>query len=168
MPGSIENLRQQLLAAFADAQYPGDDRIAKCTWEQCRECETIRQDLRGQTPSTLSEEILDRTSLPLLFPEAFRYFIPAYMCYTAEHPDSSIAFFTIISLGPPDYDDFLRKRFRLFTPAERDAVIACLEFLRTQEVEGDEEDNAKYRKRVDVGIRIWKEMAEPCASANAG
>jgi hypothetical protein len=111
MPDSTENLRQHILRAFAHAPYPGDDRIAKCPREQCRECETIRQDLRGQTPSRLSEEILDRTSLPLLLPEAFRYFIPAYMSYSAEHPDSSIANFTIMSLGPDDYDDFWRVRF---------------------------------------------------------
>lgn len=167
MPGSIESLKHQIVAAFADTPYPGDDRIAKCTREQCTECETIRQDLRGQTPRTLSEEVLDRTALPLLFPEAFRFFIPAYMGYAVEHPDSSIASFTIMSLGPDDYDDFWRERFRLFTPAERGAVIAFLECLRGQEVEGDEEDNAKHRARVDVGIRIWKEMAEPCAGGNS-
>ncbi len=156
MTVTAEALKGQIAEAFAEIPYPGDDRIAL---HQCDECERIRHDLCGQAPSTLSEEILDRIALPLLSPEAFRYFISAYMCYTAEHYESSIAFFTRQSLGEAGADEFYLERFRLFTERQREVVISLLEFLRSQEIEGDDEDNREYREKIDADIKIWKELA---------
>jgi hypothetical protein len=155
---AAEELKQTIAQTFADTPYPGHERIAL---HECEECEEIRQSFRGRTPDTLPDETIHSHfgSLPLLSPEAFRYFIPAYMRYSLEHPDSTVAQFILYRLAPQDFDDFDSERFRLFTPRERGAVIAFLEFLKSKQIEGDEEDQREYESEIDCGIEIWRRFA---------
>jgi hypothetical protein len=81
------------------------------------------------------------------------------MCYSIEHPDSLVASFTRQSLGEAGVDEFYMERFRLFTARQREPVIAFFEFLRSQEIEGDDQDNREYQEKIDADIKIWKELA---------
>ncbi len=159
MATSVETLKLVVSSAFADTAYPGDDRVAGCS---CDECEGIRMDFRGQTTANLPAETLEEnySALPLFLPEAFHYFIPAYMLYAAEHIGSVVERFTKYSLVPSDFDEFCLERFRQFTPAQNEAVIRFLEFLKEQEIEGDEQDKREYDEEIDVGIRIWKAIGQ--------
>ena len=147
MPSPVaETLKQTITQAFADVPCPGNDRIAKCSRPECDECAGIRWGLQGRTPSLIPPYVLEYHSgaLPLLFPEAFHYFVPMYMCYAVEHPDSEVAFFTRQNLGESNYDEFDLKRFCLFTIQQQEAVVAFLEFLKAHEIEGDEQDQRAY------------------------
>lgn len=164
MAATAGDLMQRIVEAFTQTPYPGDGRIAL---HQCEECEGIRQDFRGQSPTTLRRDVIEHhfDSLPMLSPDAFHYFIPAYMRYAIDHPDSNVARFAEYSLAPTDYDDFWRERFLLFTPSQKDAVIAFLEFLKTQYattgqlVEGEDDEKRKYEDVIDDGIKIWRSIA---------
>jgi hypothetical protein len=155
---TADDLKQKIEEAFAGTVTPGDEHIAL---HECPECQEIRESFRGQCPTTLPDDVIDShfDSLPLLSPEAFRYFISAYMRYSLEHPDSTVAQFVLYALAPQDYDNFYSERFGLFRAREIKAVIAFLEFLRSCEIEGDDEDQQKYESDIDSGIEIWKRFA---------
>jgi hypothetical protein len=157
---AAETLRQTIEQAFADVPYPGDDRIATCSRPECDECAGIRWGLKALTPDLISPYVLEyhHSALALLLPEAFHYFVPMYMCYSVEHPHSEVAFFTRQNLGELDYEEFDLKRFCLFTAQQREAVIAFLEFLKTQEIEGDDQDQREYEDKLNDAIWIWKDL----------
>jgi hypothetical protein len=158
MVTAAETLKQTIAKAFADVPYPGDDRIAQCSKQPCDECAGIRWGLKGRTSSLLLPYVLQyhASALPLLFPEAFHYFISAYMYYSIDHPNSEVAFFTRQGLGEDGLDEFYLKRFCLFTMQQREAVIALLEFLKGQEIEGDDQDKREYEEKIGAAIGIWK------------
>ena len=154
------SLRESIQSAFADVQHPGKDKTTKCTWPGCPECEDISQTFGGKSALSVEDGVLaEHTALPLFTPEAFHYFIPAYMLYSLRHPDSDVAFFIRQGLGEAGIDTFYLERFRLFTVQQKQAVIAFLEFLRSQEIEGDDRDQHEYEEKIDADIKIWKGMA---------
>lgn len=155
---TADALKQKIAEAFSDVPYPGDERIAL---HECPECQEIRESFRGQTAGTLLDGVIDShfDSLPLLSPETFRFFIPAYMRYSLEHPDSTVSFFTRQSLGEAGVDGFYLERWRLFSSRQREAVVAFLESLRPHEIQGDERDQREYEGTIDAGIKLWKEMS---------
>jgi hypothetical protein len=64
-------------------------------------------------------------SLPLLGPEAFRYYLPRFMEFSFKHPESSAAALVLFNLVPSaNLDQGERNRFANFTSEERQAVIA--------------------------------------------
>ena len=154
------SVRESIQSAFADVAHPGKDNITKCTWPDCPECADISQSFGEKSAQSVQESVLaEHTALPLFTPEAFHYFIPAYMLYSLRHPDSDVAFFTRQSLGEGGIDEFYMKRFRLFTSRQREAVIAFLAFLRSHEIEGDDQDRREYQETIDADIKVWKELA---------
>lgn len=157
---TAETLKQTITQAFAEVPCPGDDRIAKCSRPECDECAGIRWGLKGRTPSFMSPYILEyhHASLPLLFPEAFHYFVPMYMRYAVKHPDSDVAAYTRYNLGESNYDEHNLKRFCLFNAQQREAVIAFLEFLKAQKIEGDDQDQRAYEDKISDTIWIWKDL----------
>ena len=161
MGATAETLKQTIAQAFADVPYPGDNRIAKCSKPQCDECAGIRWGLRGLNHGLILPYVVEyhATALPLLFPEAFHYFIPAYMCYAVDHPDSVVAFYTRQGLGENGVDEINLKHFRLFTRPQREAAVALLEFLKVQKIEGDDQDRRDYEDKIDAVIKIWKELS---------
>jgi hypothetical protein len=74
------NTRESIESAFAEVPYPGDDNIAD--HQNCLECEELRTYLRGKTWKELSFPKLHdfHEALPLLTPEAFRFFLPVFDC----------------------------------------------------------------------------------------
>lgn len=65
--------------AFADTVYPGDDLIDA---DHCPECAEIYEAFRGKQWESLTDVRLLREhylALSSLYPEAFRYYLPAFM-----------------------------------------------------------------------------------------
>ena len=80
-------LTEQIERAFADVPYPGDDRIVENPADL--ESSNLRNRFKGKHWSTLSLKTLmdERSGLPLLTPEAFRFFIPAYLHVSVVRPN---------------------------------------------------------------------------------
>jgi hypothetical protein len=139
------SLSELIQEAFAEVPYPGDDRIAD---HDCPECEEVREYFRGKRWCDLQfPELRDRSeSLPLLTPEAFRYFLPGYMLATlANWDEADMIPYGIIAIGghpgdTPERKEAARKILNLFTPVQRQAVAAYLEELARngpRELRGD-------------------------------
>jgi hypothetical protein len=73
-------LKQTIEAAFANVIYPGDDNITRCPYN-CTECRRVAAYFKGKTWSghTLEELRVQHVALSLFTPEAFHYFLPAFM-----------------------------------------------------------------------------------------
>ena len=73
-------LKQTIEHAFLDVLYPGDNNITHCPYN-CAECRRIAdffkgKEWRGQTAAELKNY---HVALSLFTPEAFHYFLPAFM-----------------------------------------------------------------------------------------
>ncbi len=79
------SLKQTIEAAFANVPYPGDGNITHCPYN-CSECRRIAIYFKGKswTGNTLEELRLQHVALSLFTPEAFHYFLPAFMLVSLE------------------------------------------------------------------------------------
>lgn len=81
----IEEVEQ----SFAAARYPGDHAIVRDESELHLECADVKAAFRGHSWRKLPVSVLAREDSALAFftPEAFRYYLPAYLLATLQHPD---------------------------------------------------------------------------------
>jgi hypothetical protein len=79
MPTSM-TLKQAIEAAFANVTYPGDNNITHCPYG-CSECRRVAEYFKGRTwtEHDLAELRAHHVALTLFTPEAFHYFLPAFM-----------------------------------------------------------------------------------------
>jgi hypothetical protein len=73
-------LKQTIAEVFANVPYPGDTNITRCPYN-CSECRRIATFFKGKgwTGWTLEELRNYHVALSLFTPEAFHYFLPAFM-----------------------------------------------------------------------------------------
>ena len=73
-------LRQEIEQVFADVPYPGDNNITHCPYN-CSECRRVALFFKGKTWTGHNGEELKpfHVALSLFTPEAFHYFLPAFM-----------------------------------------------------------------------------------------
>src|SRR5437879_13330744 len=74
------SLKQAIEEAFAGVPYPGDDNITRCPYN-CPECREMGDYFKGRTwTGHAVKDLRERHTALLLFtPEAFQYFLPAFM-----------------------------------------------------------------------------------------
>jgi hypothetical protein len=151
--------RQSIESAFADVPYPGDDRIAD--HQDCPECDDVRQHFhgaswRGHTAAELQQY---QSALSLFTPQAFQYFLPAFMLASlgAWHEADDIPFSIMYMCLPPDPDEeagvrqHARERFEILTVRQREAVVAYLREWKSSKsllVEVHAEDIPRAIKRL--------------------
>jgi hypothetical protein len=124
--------------AFSDTPYPGDDRLVVDRSGRDPECAEIARTLRGKRWHHVSADMVRRhaDALPLLTPEAFRHYLPAFMLAVAHgYYDVDVARDAVLfTLTPPSrregrrWDDF-RARTEQFTDRERRAIEMFLELF---------------------------------------
>jgi hypothetical protein len=78
-------LKQKIEEAFASVSYPGDNNITHCPYN-CTECRRIAEYFKGKTwaDHVASELRGHHVALTLFTPEAFHYFLPAFMLVSME------------------------------------------------------------------------------------
>lgn len=137
--------------AFSLAPRP---TAAEITPHRCWECDQVRDDFAPYSVGEIPDSVLDYhgDSIPLLSPKAFRYYLPAYVKFTCEHPDANAAdglLFTLSSDNPSS--DFWTGRYDAFSSEEKKAIIKYLKFRRTwPEGPIDEE-------WIQPGLKFWGE-----------
>lgn len=84
----VQEFEAHVTEAFASITYPGDDSIGYDSTGYDPESAEIALDLRGKPWAELSKfDILRRKdSLALLTPEAFMFYLPAYLVNCAKYP----------------------------------------------------------------------------------
>src|SRR5579864_9713638 len=77
-------LLQHIDEAFRGMEYPGDENIVMENSALDLESQKIKDLLKGRHWRDLPFEVMDhlRTALPFLTPEAYRFYVPAFMAYS--------------------------------------------------------------------------------------
>lgn len=150
----IEELRQKILAAFPKNAPPLPENLTK---HRCKECDGVRDDFSGVEWWNADNSMIDENydDLPLFTPEAFHYYLPAFLIRLLDSfdPDNEVLQFSVYGLSPtktPVDDPRYRARLNLFTPEQISAVASFLE-----QVEKDERFY-NYYADVERGLRkFW-------------
>jgi hypothetical protein len=138
MEPSSSNTGALIRSAFASTPYPGDDRLVTDDGGRDPETRDVAKMLSGQRWDQVSLDTLRARaeSLPLLTPEAFRYYLPAYMLGVFEHwNDVDVVRDSVLyNLTPPNERsgrkwEFFRTRADQFTPSEGAAIASFLRFM---------------------------------------
>jgi hypothetical protein len=129
------NTRESIESAFAEVPYPGDDNIAD--HQNCLECEELRTYLHE--------------ALPLLTPEAFRFFLPGYMLAALTNWDESgMIPYSIVQIGGYHDDawnvrDEARENRKIFSPRQREAIGSWLkDLIRYGPMEWRDNEGVQY------------------------
>jgi hypothetical protein len=132
-------VRREIEAAFADAPRPADDRLVIHGDATSGDDAEIAAAFRGKRWDELPLELLTYHHEALFFmtPEAYRYFLPAYLtaCMGGVRRAGNIVSAVISSLTPPRGragDDDFGTRMRGFTAAQRAAIKSVLVFLQSE------------------------------------
>jgi len=138
-------LKDLVRSAFAEGAFP---RGTNAAGHVCDECDGIRKAFNGQAPFSLPGDMLEYhyDSLPLMTPEAFQHFLPAYLIYAIDHPDSLVAQFAWYSLSPAELDDFYSIRFGRFSGTEKAVVLQVVEYLINADNNLESEEVARARR----------------------
>lgn len=149
-----EGLQQRIALAFASVPKPPLDRIAP---HQCEECHEIRNDLGQLDVNQVSVQTLENHygALPLLTPEALRYFLSAYLFHTIENPESKVFHSVVMHLAPANHqltEPYWQERLNVFSKEEREAVLAFLHWALTA-------DEGNYSDEIKQGVSVWSRTA---------
>lgn len=130
---TVDELCQAIEAAFAEAEYPGDENIVTHWSGQYTDIEEVwvRESFTGRHWKTVPLEsvIFNRDHLPHFTPEAFRFFLPTFLLAVLQHPVevdvlSNNLFYELTPDDPegPSYSPFFDERVNGLTPAQKDVV----------------------------------------------
>jgi len=144
-----ESLRE-ITEAFADIPYPGDDRMIANPEHarECPECSAVASVFRGRNWRELTPEFVSSqgSDIGFLSPDAFRYFLPAYL--VAGIDDFTIAS-VVLGVGyltrpePEDCDDrfmtfeeriqYFNERISGISKRQARAIVSFLEYIKLTE-----------------------------------
>ena len=138
-------LKELVRSTFAEAAFP---RGIDTAGHDCDECDGIRKAFDRQAPFSLPADVLEYhyDSLPMMTPEAFHHFLPAYLTFAIDHPDSLVAQFAWFSLSPPELNGFYAERFGRFSEAEKAVVLQVAEYLINADNDLGSEEVARARR----------------------
>jgi hypothetical protein len=130
-------LKEKIAAAFADVPQPGDDTITRCPY-QCFECTAVAGFFKGKSWQDIA--VADARhyhgALNVFTPEAFHYYLPAFMFASIDSYDKhdiipdSIRYHLEFNL---EHRDYFNVRMSKFSPAQKRVIT---EFLRHMESRG--------------------------------
>lgn len=148
------DLQQNITDAFADLRRPAGGEIVG---HDCDECSRIRSDLAPYAWSQVPGEVLEYhcDSFPLLTPQAFRYYLPGFVIYALNNPDSAVARWVIENLrdlGQPN--DFWVSRAE-FTEPQKTAIRKVLHFIY------ESPQFRQYRADSFDALILWGEHPNP-------
>lgn len=123
----LEDLIEQIYAAFAFAPRPEADEI---TPHRCPECDEVRDRLAACMPRSISAGHMEwlGDSLPLLSPKALRYFLPRYLEFSLTHRDSNACELVLYHLAAehPEGEYWIERYFQ-FSQPEREVLVEYLQ-----------------------------------------
>jgi hypothetical protein len=130
-------LKEKIAAAFAEVAQPGDDHITRCPY-QCFECTAVAGFFKGKPWQDIS--VADARhyhgALNVFTPEAFQYYLPAFMFASIDNYDKhdiipdSIRYHLEFNL---EHREYFNVRMSKFSPAQKRVIT---EFLRQMEGRG--------------------------------
>lgn len=162
----LKTLKQRVIQAFADVPSPKGD-ITSCKWDECRD---INKDFTGKNWKTIGSEIIrkNHNKLSFFLPQAFHYFLPAYLIYSLEnfhyeyfhHPYDDTCEYTIyeVTLTQESIENsfgWWQERFGNFTQEQINCIYEFLDFV------SEDENFDVFYKYVETGKQNLKKFIEP-------
>ncbi len=131
-------VKKEIEDAFKNVKYPGDEHLLH---PQSYE-ESEVEDFKGKhwkSWKDLSREIINSnySTLSFLSPEAYPFFLPAYMIHGLENPDSNVLMFTVYNLtasapSEPRLREYFLSRVAKFTSEQKKAITSFLKCVEEQ------------------------------------
>ena len=156
-------LRADVLRTFGTATRPPEFQIAP---HECEECQQLSADLAGVEWTAMPDALIEGnpSGLSLLSPEAYAYFLPAYVLYALDHftSESLAAEMTVYGLAynePANEDmaDWQRERLKFITAEQLDVLQRFLQLVQADAGFGGyvgREEVAAARQRLQ---QFWTE-----------
>jgi hypothetical protein len=123
---SKDFLLEMIKANFQDIPAPAFDKIIS---HDCDECNELRDDISKYRRIEVPFEVIrfHAKDLPLLTPQARRYYLPSYLLRAIETGDLGVIEYLVFHLYTEDFDDELGRRYCLtFSKNERSTICAFL------------------------------------------
>lgn len=133
MASDSKTIKRAIAEAFAGVPYPGDNNITRCPYN-CSECRRMAEFFKGResTGYTLEELREHHVALSLFTPEAFHFFLPAFMEVSVDKyekgdviPDSIRFHFECSA----EMQGHFVVRMSKFSAPQRKAIIEYLVFM---------------------------------------
>lgn len=129
-----DEIRHRIEVAFALTPYPGDGNIAP---HDCGECAAIRDALKNTDWRDWLEvpvaELRRYAVLPLLSPEALRYFLPAFLITVLREPGPAqwILEQFLFTLNPQEEDDKCSTEdlLKILDKEQIDALVSFVQWV---------------------------------------
>lgn len=128
-------LRKLIADAFSGAGPPAADKIAYPNdWDY----DCIARDLGAYLDDPPPDKVIENhaKSLSALLPHAFVFFLPFYMAYSIDHPESEVTDVLVSNLhsATTSTADYWKSRLEPLTRRHREAICAFLKFQVSQEI----------------------------------
>ncbi len=126
---SVENLQFKIETAFSDVAPPASNNIIE---HECQECRDVERNFRNQSWRNIEPEKIKWAydKLPLFTPEAYIYFLPAFMLYSLREPESEVCEFLVYGLtNKKPTSEWWQERYSKFTEAQKSACNYILRWL---------------------------------------
>lgn len=151
--------------AFSNVAKPANARSVAP--HECPECDELAEDLLPYSFRGIPGERLEAHfgDLALLGPEGLHYYLPAFLAYALENPDSYVLEFAVIHLTPrkgsldarPEY---FNNRFGRFDSAQRAAIAAFFAEVRHRQL------YVAHEGELDRAAELWPGAVQPFAAAD--
>jgi len=156
----LETLKLKIIEAFADVPYP-KGVIAP---HECDECQDVRKTFAELDWKTIDQQILENNydKLPLFSPEAFHFFLPAYLIYSLKHFEdkyNEVPEFTIYTLTPDkslkENPTCWQEKFENFTLEQFNLIYDFLDLAK------ENKEFESFITNIKRGKERLKEFIEP-------
>jgi hypothetical protein len=130
-------LKALVASTFSDAPFSATEEVVS---HECLECSGMRTAFGSHAPTKVDAAavLAYATSLALFTPSAFHHFLPSFLLYAIDHPQSEVASSLPYALGPEEVDEFYAARFNLFSLEEKAATLQVLRYLRANDPFGSD------------------------------
>ena len=156
----MRDTRTIIEAAFAKAPYPAaPHEIVACP---CDECSRLAADLWHHGRAELPTAVIERhfSDLPLLSSKAIAYYLPRWMVYALDNPESEVMDFVVYHLSPDRKTQFelgayRAARFKAFDDEQRMAISTFIADIMNYQLFTGSERHPWTGRRVlgqEVGI----------------
>lgn len=160
-----EELQRNIKSAFADVPYPGNGSLG--VPEGGHDSELVENILRGRNWRTLAPSELNRITLNFMTPEAFHYYLPAYLLIAFEEQDGDPGGVLNDCLTPLELDDFgVNRRFNIlfshFSPSQKRVIVDYLkiyhQIMKGLDEEVKDGDGVEFTD--DETNSFWEKLIE--------
>ena len=134
---SLEELRSEIVEAFSDVPYPGDEQLVG---HRCRDCSPIATLFKGKRWQDFIDKPMElvgeyRALFAVMTPAAFQYYLPLALSAVSGWPveADTLTGSLIFHMTPSrhgDAKDLAEERVSRLTVSQIAAVIATFEFLK--------------------------------------